>query len=57
MVECARTDSNNPDFRSLVELLDADLSVRDGEDHSFYAQFNKIDMIRHVIWRMKTEFP
>lgn len=44
-----RTDSNNAGFISLVKLLDADLAKRDGEDHSFYAQFNKIDMIKHVI--------
>jgi putative acetyltransferase len=44
-----RTDSDNADFRRLVELLDADLRIRDGEDHGFYAQFNKIDMIREVV--------
>ena len=30
-------------------MLDADLKVRDGIDHSFYAQYNKIDMIRNAI--------
>lgn len=44
-----RTDSTNPDFVTLVRLLDIDLSIRDGEDHAFYDQFNKIDMIRHVV--------
>ena len=44
-----RTDSDNADFRELVALLDADLAIRDGAEHSFYAQFNKIDMIRHVV--------
>lgn len=44
-----RTDSENPDFISLVRLLDADLARRDGTDHSFYSQFNKIAAIRHVI--------
>ena len=44
-----RTISDNPDFVSLVKLLDADLAIRDGEDHSFYSQFNKIDTIRHVV--------
>ena len=44
-----RTDSDNTDFVSLVALLDADLKVRDGDDHSFYDQFNKIVNIRHVI--------
>jgi putative acetyltransferase len=33
----------------LVELLDAELAKRDGEDHSFYDQFNKIDKIKHAV--------
>ena len=44
-----RTTSDNTDFRNLVALLDADLSIRDGNEHSFYAQFNKIENIRNVI--------
>ncbi|MDO9376493.1 MAG: GNAT family N-acetyltransferase [Ferruginibacter sp.] len=44
-----RTDSTDPAFATLVEQLDAHLAARDGEEHSFYAQFNKIDLIRHVI--------
>jgi GNAT superfamily N-acetyltransferase len=49
MITFARTDSENNDFRILVALLDAYLKVRDGADHSFYAQYNKIDMIRNAI--------
>lgn len=49
MLHFERTDSGNPDFIELVRLLDADLAIRDGDDHAFYAQFNKIDAIRHVI--------
>lgn len=49
MVTLFRTDSGNPDFVSLVKSLDADLAIRDGEDHSFYSQFNKIDKIKYVI--------
>jgi len=44
-----RTDSENADFRELVRLLDADLAIRDGADHSFYAQFNKVDAIKNVV--------
>ena len=44
-----RTDSDNADFRELVVLLDRELQIRDGDEHSFYAQFNKIDKIRHVV--------
>lgn len=44
-----RTDSENPDFVTLVRLLDADLAQRDGNEHAFYSQFNKITAIRHVV--------
>lgn len=49
MMKMVRTSSDNPDFVGLVRLLDADLAKRDGQDHSFYAQFNKIDKLRHVV--------
>jgi len=49
MIRITRTDSSNRDFIELVKHLDADLAERDGEDHSFYAQFNKIDKIKHVV--------
>lgn len=49
MTRFLRTDSYNPDFRKLVALLDADLRKRDGDEHAFYAQFNKIDAIRNVV--------
>lgn len=49
MIHLVRTDSAHPDFVSLVKLLDADLAVRDGADHSFYAQYNKIDKIKYVV--------
>ncbi len=44
-----RTLSDNTDFQNLVALLDEDLKIRDGDEHSFYAQFNKIEAIRNVI--------
>ena len=44
-----RTDSTNKDFIALVTLLDQDLKHRDGDEHSFYAQYNKIETIRNVI--------
>ena len=43
MVAIVRTDSESKNFRDLVVLLDAELHIRDGEEHAFYAQFNKID--------------
>ncbi|MGB5189273.1 GNAT family N-acetyltransferase [Robiginitalea sp.] len=44
-----RTDSRDPDFRLLVEKLDAELSLRDGPDHSFYHQFNGIEDLDRVV--------
>lgn len=49
MIHCVRTNSADAEFVKLVTYLDADLKRRDGEDHSFYAQFNKIDAINHII--------
>ena len=49
MIRLFRTDSGNKDFIRLVKELDADLAERDGEEHSFYSKFNKVDMIRHVV--------
>ena len=43
-----RTTYENTDFQNLVVLLDADLKIKDGEDHDFYAQYNKLDTINHV---------
>ena len=44
-----RTDSDNIHFRELVKSLDAELALIDGEEHSFYAQYNKIDRIKHAV--------
>jgi putative acetyltransferase len=57
MTQLIRTDSENPDFVALVQQLDADLAKRDGKDHSFYAQFNKIAAIKHVIVVYEDEKP
>ena len=49
MITLIRTNSDNRDFLDLVKFLDADLAIRDGKDHSFYAQFNTLDNIKHVV--------
>jgi putative acetyltransferase len=49
MLRLVRTTSENPDFRTLVQLLDRDLAQRDGEEHGFYAQYNKIDLLQHAV--------
>jgi GNAT superfamily N-acetyltransferase len=49
MTSLKQTNSDDIDFKNLVVLLDADLKIRDGADHSFYNQFNKTDQIKHVV--------
>ena len=44
-----RTDANHPEFIKLVSQLDAILREVDGVEHVFYAQFNKIDTLEHVV--------
>ena len=57
MVHLLRTDSSNPDFQKLVKELDKYLAVCDGDEHAFFAQYNKIDMIRHVVVAYEGETP
>ncbi len=57
MINLRRTDSDDADFKALVRQLDADLAVRDGADHGFYSQFNKIDKIRHAVVCYETGEP
>lgn len=54
-INLLRTDSDNDDFRELVKFLDAELQIRDGAEHDFYAQFNKIDAIREVVVAYENE--
>ncbi len=49
MITIKRTTSDDVDFQKLVSLLDKDLAIRDGVEHSFYAQLNKIDSIKNVV--------
>jgi len=44
-----RTTSENQDFHKLVKQLDAYLAVMDGDEHAFYDQYNKIDLLKNCI--------
>ena len=57
MIATIRTDSDNQDFIELVKYLDADLAARDGDDHPFYAQFNKINKIKYVVVAYENDRP
>ncbi|HEY0977432.1 MAG TPA: GNAT family N-acetyltransferase [Flavobacteriales bacterium] len=48
-LQVVRTDATDPGFRALVAELDKDLAIRDGDDHAFFAQFNRLLDIRHVV--------
>jgi putative acetyltransferase len=41
MIRLLRTDSTHPDFQFLATELDKYLAIVDGDDHAFYAQYNK----------------
>lgn len=57
MLKISRTDSSDKNFVELVKLLDADLQIRDGADHPFYAQYNKIDSIKYAVVVYWNEVP
>ena len=44
-----RCSSDNQNFKELVALLDADLALRDGDENTFYAQFNGIDALKNCV--------
>jgi RimJ/RimL family protein N-acetyltransferase len=57
MVLLKRTDSEDINFQQLVTRLDADLAIRDGADHAYYAQFNTTNQIRNAIVGYQDDLP
>lgn len=57
MIHIVKTDASQPDFKKLVALLDADLAERDGEEHSFYDQFNKLNLIKYALVAYEKDLP
>lgn len=49
MIEFKRTPSDNSDFIFLNKMLDKELTIRDGDEHAFFDQYNKLDSINHII--------
>jgi GNAT superfamily N-acetyltransferase len=49
MIQIQRTSTENTDFLALVKELDAELAIRDGDEHDFYDQFNKLHNIKYVV--------
>lgn len=44
-----RTNADDPDFKVLAAALEAELKIRDGDDHIQYAALNKIDFLPHTV--------
>ena len=49
MLKFIKTENANSDFIQMVNLLDEDLKVTDGDEHDFYNQFNGVENINHCI--------
>lgn len=57
MTTLKRTNSENKDFQDLVLELDKDLSKKNGEMNDFFAQYNKIDLIKNVVVAFNDNLP
>mgnify|MGYP000247608116 CR=1 FL=1 len=49
MITLRRVPNTDKNFIALVQALDKDLAIRDGEDHDFYYQFNGLENIHHCV--------
>lgn len=56
MIEIIRTNSENIEFKKLIQLLNSDLAKRDGTSHSL-SQFNVITNLKHVVLALKDGKP
>jgi GNAT superfamily N-acetyltransferase len=52
-----RANSDHPHFALLASELEAELRIRDGENHELYAQLNKVDILDHVLIAYKKDAP
>ncbi len=57
MITLKRTNHEDENFQALVRELDLDLKKRDGEEHAFYSQFNKIDALKHTVVAYENDEP
>jgi putative acetyltransferase len=57
MPKTVRTNSSNKDFADLVHQLNQYLAIKDGELHSFYNQYNSIELLQHVILIYEDNIP
>lgn len=57
MLTLLRTTSDHLDFQKIVVQLDAYLRIIDGDDHAFYAQFNKSSLLKNALIAYENSFP
>ena len=57
MYSIKRTNSDNLDFQKLVFELDKDLAIKNGETNDFFAQYNKIDLLKNVVVAYDSDQP
>ena len=57
MINLVKTNSENIDFINLIQKLDKNLHEINGEEQLLFNQFNKIDMIKHVIIAYENNSP
>ncbi len=57
MIICTRVTSADPDFQKLVRDLDVHLAIINGSQNDFFAQYNKIDQIDHVVVAYEDDLP
>lgn len=57
MIRITRTTSDNPHFQLLVADLDRYLAHMDGDEHAFYAQYNKTSGLNHVVVAYENDVP
>ncbi len=55
MVRIEKTTPQHPDFIRLIQALDKDIAIRDGDEKDFHAQYNKTDKIKHALLVLENE--
>lgn len=57
MIKLIRTTRDDPHFLKLVEALDQELAVVDGEDHAFYSQYNTLGQLGWTVVAYQNGLP
>ena len=57
MYTLKRTNSTDNDFQKLVQDLDIDLAIKNGDKNDFFSQHNSSDLIKYVLVAYKENTP